>query len=787
MSWPESCGSELANPFCLNAAPTDPYSWFFLDDKWSYAPQWTTSAMYADGDAVTFEGRIYVCASGPGCSGAPSGDPSWAALTSIQPATGPLQLECSTTGPPQPDPQSGSCLKSSLSGPAAACVNPCVRLPNGNLVVNKQTSQCRVFAGTNEGGSAVTVSGATACSTVCPQTCVELWETCPPGTAPLTTLVQTKTPEDLMALTGPFRADGSLNPLWPANYATSNKGLAAIGGKPYTECYSFNTEFCELPMARQITTSGAAPGPLGTGPLTSCYAACPAGTFQDPADPFTCLFVPLSGTYDPTNPGAYGPTTAVQKVYCNPQYFNPAYWDAGYGGVQKGCTAIPLPTKQGSTCSAGTLPIINENFNLEWCLPACANGFVADLAQSTCLATCAGTTDSYNVFHDYVDFYATTDRCAKASYTAGSQTFDLELECAQNFHEGRCPALQKRPVGSSIFGFTLSMAPYDVLAKRSSINTQCAAKRFREWATTGLGLNLQDYNAYLTYLDSVQRYQAAHPRGPGKLSSNVAAETDQYGECPAGMVFGDRDCDETPGICYDECMEGYEPVTFCANGAKTCALKDTVYACRAQCPAQDEGLGPWQAVNDGGVFTCRYQYPSGSPPTDPSLWVQCPDDGRYSTLTTTSTDVALTQAAANRTPPQCVRNMYLRQSTCPIGFNGNTDAATGLTRCSKACDADEVVLTLSDGTVACQAALKDTARHDFDFTAAADAQVTKPEFRHRVLRRKNYVRGRGSDPNQGLGDPDPTPEPQWLSIVKYAAIGIGVLLLVMLFRSSTSG
>jgi len=73
----------------------------------------------------------------------------------------------------------------------------------------------------------------------------------------------------------------------------------------------------------------------------------------------------------------YTPQTPVQQVFCNPQYFNPAYWSedvsgpfgelaAQYAGVQKGCRAVPLPTKSLNTCELGTSPVINEFFNLEF-------------------------------------------------------------------------------------------------------------------------------------------------------------------------------------------------------------------------------------------------------------------------------------------------------------------------------------------------------------------------------------------------------------------------------------
>lgn len=815
-SWPTACGSQVNNPFCLQGTPTDPYNWFYYNDKWTYASLWTTAGPSGPNAAVVYYGQIYLC-TGPGaCTGPPvDGVNGWSALSTLQAAdpqyANSMQLQCtgpSLVGPP-PNPITGACETSATSGPAAACVNPCIRLANGQLAVNKLTSQCRVFPGTTDGGSAVTVSGAIGCPTVCPQACVELWDTCPPGTAPLTTLIQTKTVDDVMALAGPYQADGSINALWPANYYRSDQGVPPIGGKSYTECYSYNTEFCELPGAFQVTASGAGPSPLGSPgtPMTMCYANCPPGTFRDPNSAFACLFVPLGGSqYDPSNPTAYNPTVPVQKIFCNPQYYNPVYWDAqaypGFGGVQKGCQSKPLPAKQGTTCVSGTLPIINENFNLEWCMPQCPSGYVPDITQSTCLATCEGagnttgqsnsvglTQSVYNPFLDYHDFYATTNRCLEVNYTTNGTTVKLEVDCAQNYVPGRCPAVQHAPVNSTIFQFNTNTPVQDVRVKVGSINTQCADRQFKEWKTSGGlgGLSRTEYLAYKSYLDSLAQYQEAHQRGPNKMSAfyNVDTQPDenQYGECPTGMVFGAASCDEAPGLCYDECMSGYEPVTFCSNGAKNCGPQETVFACRALCPSPDEGLGPWREVSEAPVFACAYDYPQGVAPTDPNLFVQCPDDGRFYTLTSSPTDISLTQSAAERTPPLCVRNTYLRHVTCPNGFNASTDIVTLLTKCNKACDASESVV-LSGNDYVCQGTTSDQTRFDVDLTAVADGPLTKPQFRHRVLRRKNFVRARGADPNIALPDPSVNPTPsQFAPLATYGSVGVAVVAGIFLFKS----
>lgn len=783
------CGSTTTNPFCLQTMPTDPYSWYYLNSEWNYAePYSALIGSYSPDDVATYNGRIYVCSgagSPPACNGTPGpGINGWVTLTSLQPA-GYKQLECTATGPPMPDSQSGQCELSPLSGPAAACVNPCIRLANGNLAVNKNTSQCRVFPNATSGGNNLT--SPDACPTVCPQACVEVWAECPPGTAPLTTLAQTKTIDDLMALTSPTRLDGTANPLWPTNYAMSQgASVPAIGGKPYIECYPYNTDFCELPMAWQETTSQLPTGPLGTsGPVTVCYSNCPQGTVQDPTDPYTCLFVPLSGTFDPST---YGPTTPVQKVFCNPQYFNPAYWAAPNAGVQKGCTAKALPSKQGSSCPAGTAPYINQNFNIEWCMPTCPAGYFNDLTQSTCIATCEGSVarsfgapenrssvPEYNEFLDYVDFYATTNRCNP--YVLG---VNQEVDCIQNFTEGRCPADSRDQPNSQKYAFSTTAQPQNVLAKYGSINQQCNDKRYKQWRQSGgtSGMSRTQYLAWRASLDSVAAYQQAHPVGPSKGSDYYG---EQYGQCPDGMVFGAGECGEETGLCYDVCMTGYEPVSFCSNGATTCAQSLMVFACRALCPSPDEGLGPWTEVDlDGGVFTCAYQYPQGVPPTDPNLWAQCPEDGRYFVLNNTATGAPT--STLNRKEPLCVRTQYLRQQTCPVGFNEAIVAPGTAPTCVQACDSSEVIVTLADGTVVCQAPPQSSARHEVDFAAAVDSSNALPPFRNRVLRRKNFLRGQGIDPNVGLTNPNVVPNRTPAYIGYGAAAGAAILLLLFLKR-----
>lgn len=763
-----ACGDPLSNPFCLNEKPTDPYSWVYgSDEKWRQALQYSSRKNYVSQDVVMYKGLLYVCVppqAGGSCTNIGPLDTSspWTSVSSLQ---GPDEhLECTSSGPTA-DPQTGSCERTPNN---SICVNPCIRLDTNALAVNMNTTQCRVFPGATAGGNAI--GNTSHCPTVCPQACVELWESCPPGTGPLTTLIQTKSPEDLMSLTGPYRLDGTLNPLWPSNYATDFGPPGTIVGKPYTECYSYNTDFCELPSARQETVyasgasgptglpSGLPNGPLGTTGqmVTVCYSNCPAGTYQDNVNTKECRFLSADGTQSDD------PTDGLQPVYCNPQYFNPSYWtNTGYTGIQRGCLAKALPSKQGSTCPAGTSAILNENFNIEWCIPECPSGYTTDLSRSTCIASCEGsysdaTTSAvlFNTFLDIVDFYAMSFRCATLN--------GLSIDCVQNNTPGRCPAPQIVPINSAVFAYSPSQdlgltSPSAVRQNASSMNSQCSAKLFKDKK-----LSREAFGSVMQSMEAVKAFQ------------NSKATADEVnGSCPDGMAFGDPSCGENSSLCYDECATGYEPITFCANGQKTCNIDQTVMACRALCPASDEGLGPWREVNADPLYTCAYVYAQG-PPSDPNLWVQCPSDGRYNTLTSSPTDVSLTATA--RQEPLCVRQTFLRQSCCPNGFNGITDATTGQTTCVQACNSTDVVVTLPSGVV-CQSTPAQSKRHSIDFVAVADSDKTAPNFKHRVLTRHNFTRGLGSDANNGLSDPN-TPGLGPTGKTATAFGGVAVVLLL---------
>jgi len=774
------CGSEIANPFCFQTSPSDPSNWWYdSNNTWNQASLWSPLVSYSTGQSVMYNQQIYVCTrSCPSNSGTPvSADANlgWVSA-SLHPSFVPSQCPANypASGPtmykPQPDPNTGTCEKSTLDDP---CVNPCIRLPNGKLTVNKNVSQCRVFPNTSSGGTndSTGASGPTICPTVCPQSCVELWETCPQGTGPLTTLLQTKSPLDLFSLTGALRKDGTPNPLWPANSSATFAGTPFLGTKPYTECYQYNTRFCDLPLAWQETSL------LGT----FCFSNCPAGTVQDSSSPRNCLFLPIDPSVDP-NTSAFTSSTPIQKVFCNPQYFTPLYW-TDKPGLQKGCTAIPLESKQGSTCPLSTSAVVNENFTLEWCMPDCPNGYVQDLTQSTCLATCEGLSNDsyYNAFWDYVDFYAMSNRCKTTSTTANGVTYSSESQCIQNKTPGRCPMPQQIPPDSSIYDvgpqgpLSASQHPMDVLIRATSIDTVGPYQSNQRWKQTGIGLTDQEYATFLSKYQSLQSLQSNRPN---KQFNTNRPSSQTFGECPTGMVFGSSaSAHENQALCYDSCTEGYEPYAYCANGSKTCSSDNVVFGCRALCPNKNEGLGIWKSStfddgNQGRLQICTYQYPQGNVPSDPNLWAVCPDDGRYYVLQASSSD--LNSTSANRQQPMCVQKTYLRQSSCPNGFNATTNAKTKALRCVQACDSNDVVVTNSNGEVVCQSTTTNHSnRHDLDITCLADSENTKPEHRHRVYRRKNLTRGIGVDPSVGVPGP---PDSSAIQNIKTTGLAVGGLL-----------
>lgn len=762
------CTNGAQNPYCLETQPTDPYNWIFYGTQWYYAQTFTGIGLA--NTVYKYQNQFYYCDTG--CNGPPvtsnsnsSQDSNGFTPVLNQSPVRPLyeyaatcQVQSGPTGQyaPMPNARTGSCEKTALNDP---CASPCIRLENGQLAINSNSGNCRVFPNVTQGGNASYLNSS--CPTVCPSACVELWQSCPPGTGPLTTLAQTKTPIDLLSLTGPYRQDGAVNALWPANYANTQNSVrqasavpmspstSALLGKPYTECYAYNTQFCDLPMGTQRTAISLDPPSINT----QCFASCPAGTYPDPSNNANCLFLPTDGTA----PGDITSSTSLQKVFCNPQYFNPVYF-ADKPGIQRGCESRGLPSKMGSSCPQGTSPLVNEFFNLEWCTPDCPAGYFFDLSQSTCVATCqglgatssatgAGTLmDVYNTFIDYVNFYATTGRCTKGT------------NCVQELTPGRCPVPTSSPMNSRLLGSSQNQSdPALVKIRASAINTQCAIRQAKNGQT---GQNGQSVSIATNFIRQVASSQAANPDQP-------------LGDCPPGMAFGASECLENPNLCYDVCQDGYEPVSFCNNGQTTCGPDQLIYACRALCPSHKEGLGPWSELNSDPLYTCTYNYPGG-PPSDPNLWVQCPDDGRFTTLSsTTSTDTKLSAAA--RLQPLCVRRSYLRQTTCPIGY---TEIGS---ECIAGCDANDALVTMSDGTIVCQSSSGvNSSRHDNDLASIVDRPNTKGPFQNHVLVRKSFSRGVGTDPNSGLTDSGSGAF--WSDGNSYAGIlaGAGILAILIL-------
>ena len=702
--------------------------------RWYYATAYLPSTTTKSNTVYSYESNFYFC--NTNCSDSPISDSGNAlnsgwflASSSEQYSYGPVCPATNTNNQyvPMPDANSGACEKTQLNDP---CANPCIRGSNGQLIVNANSGECRVFPNVTEGGNAAFINNS--CPTVCPSACVELWQSCPPGTGPLTTLAQTKSPTDLFSLTGPYRQDQSANPLWPTNYVYKTpSGMDPVYGKPYTECYSYNTEFCDLPMGTQKTVITV------TSPFleTQCFSSCPQGTFPDPMESSNCLFLPLDGS--PSS--AITAETKVQKVFCNPQYFDPVYWPIPFAGQQKGCKARGLPSKKGSSCPQGTSPVVNEFFNLEWCMPDCPLGYFFDLTQSTCVANCEGTDyrTSYSSYLDYIDFYATSQRCLPGT------------NCIQNLTAGRCPAQSSSPQNSRIFVYNPeTTSAENVPVKASSVNTECYSKKSRHGNKTA-------------------------PKATNKMISdaqnNFGINTNILGECPSGMKFGAVACAESGNLCYDECLAGYEPMSFCNNGQATCGPENLIFACMALCPSHREGLGPWSEQNDGALYSCTYNYPGGKAPADPNLWVQCPDDGRYTILqSTNSNDTSLSSTA--RIEPVCLRKYYLKRSTCPLGF---TQLGS---ECFSACSSSEVLINLPNGDISCQASNSQSSRHDMDVAALADSPNSKNEFKKHLLTRKAFSRGVGQDPNKGIGD---TADPlAWYYYVAFAFVSYIVINII---------
>lgn len=634
----------------------------------------------------------------------------------------------------QPNAQTGQCEPTPLSGfvdisasgqpPSLKnCVNPCVRLANGKLAVNKNSVQCRVFPNTSGSNPSIEANGG--CPTVCPAACAELWETCPAGTGPLTTLVHTKSAEDVLALSGPTLIDGTTpNPLWPV---VAN-GQVVYEGKPYTECYAYNTQFCELPLAQQarnpeFVSSTATPS---ISPYV-CYAQCPTGTQPSPKIPNLCLYASL----------IVGTGTVRQTVVCPPQYFVPEYGTGDDSGKQVGCKAIPLPVKGGTTCPTGFQAYVNEQLTLEWCMPDCPSGYVQDVYQNTCVATCQGSTPpasneittQYNLFQDYVEFNAQGNRCKDSG------------ACAQNNVPGMCRARRSSPKAfhDSIFDVHPTVA--NNLIHHESIND---LKSLQGTARDA------EYEARKALLSSLRAHQRLHNNRPSQGSVH-AGSRDSLVSCPTGMFKGEISLGENPSLCYDKCAAGYTANMTCRNGGLSsggsdglCPEADRVLQCMADCPSTSEGLGLWTPKTDGNSHYCEYQYPNGQPPADPSMWKRCPSDGRFHVMDSSTSELPL---SARRTP-MCMRKSYGRLSSCPSGFGEIVDLQ-GRSACVESCSTDSILVPDKSGALVCQSACSADGRYSTDALALVD-DATLEQFKDRVCTRRNFSKGLGVDPQADL-------------------------------------
>lgn len=279
----------------------------------------------------------------------------------FDPVSNPLGLP---TNPAQPTiPSATHSISGGTCIPPAeteASLAPCIRV-NGKLVPNPDVTHCRYFK------TQLPSPSDTTCPTICPDMCVELWDTCPSGSGQLTTAVHSK---DVLAtirqMLGTF---------------TTNKTH-----KDYRECYSFGTKFCTYPDTKLTRLED------GT---YACHKDCPPNTYSD-GD--MCYASDPDGSPSGAN------------LHCNPQYFTSVITNGSFVGCQK----IPLGAKDTNSCPANHETIVNESFTVEWCLPKCPTGFVASPNLDFCFATC----DTGTPFQNYASYFIQDGRCTTANCPA---------------------------------------------------------------------------------------------------------------------------------------------------------------------------------------------------------------------------------------------------------------------------------------------------------------------------------------------------------------------------------
>jgi hypothetical protein len=290
---------------------------------------------------------------------------------------------------PTHDTTYGTCLPPPETDTSLA---PCLRI-NGRLVPNPSAKYCRYFK------SQLSSPNETTCPTICPDTCVELWDSCPSGTGQLSSVVHSK------------------DTLGVISQMIGNSSSPNVNHKDYRECYAFGTKFCTYPETKLTRL------PDGT---YVCQKDCPANTY---ADDDMCY----------VNDPSVSPVGLTQSLFCNPQYFTSVFTN----GVFQGCKKIPLGTKDTNSCPVNTETILNDSFTAEWCIPKCDPKYSPSPNLDFCFAKC----DTGNPFHDYASYFIKTGRCQ-----AGK-------DCPGNM-QGRCPVNSAlAPNANTYSGYTSKVPP----------------------------------------------------------------------------------------------------------------------------------------------------------------------------------------------------------------------------------------------------------------------------------------------------------------------------------------
>ncbi len=540
------------------------------------------------------------------------------------------------------------------------------------------------------------VGTGTTCPTTCPDACVPLWESCPSGTGVLTRVVHTKSAQHIYQLTNETTLFDD----------TPNKDY-----KSYTECYAYGNQYCELPETRMQVINGT-PG---------CYKDCPVGTSLDTVADSTGL---TCTTTEGSNP-----------VYCNPQYFSTIY----ASGIAVGCKKKALTYKTVNTCPTGYETFINDQFAVEWCMPKCPQGFVHDVTYTKCIATCNGTssewTGGYNTFRDVLDFYITQKelRC-----TAGTV-------CAAANQPGKCPV-------NTYTAFKSKFASTHI--NNNAGNTSTEKRQF--------GISSLATKHRTQALDSAYQVSLAAATITLGNGNSVGPSPFSSIECPTGMKAALPSTREKQGFCYDECPDLFVAAEVCRTSGQialtssdplNCADADIQPICIASCP------NGWAAQRAHGANTCSYVYPNNVVPTNPDLFVDCPDNGAFITVGPqggTSSYVA-------PTPPVCIRKQFQRNASCPLNYillNGE---------CIENCKNNSFPIVKNDQiTCVNQCPMDGRYEHTIDLgsnNTLTDAQCI----------RKNQTNGNGLDP---LDPFDTTDVTNRILLV----IGIGLLAFLFLRR-----